>query len=125
MTESAPKPKTPSKIDQERRERMSGLVFKNGQNKLYRKSFEIHNPDGTTDNNPVATWMSSTSAAIDPRAYDILEKVCRDSNKLNSYLKAILDFELNHSDNIERHKNRPPIEEEILTVLKKHGYFLR
>ncbi len=78
---------------------------------------------GEIENNPVATWASG-GAVIDTRAYRILRDYCgSDKQKLDAYLKAVLDFETKHSDDHEHHDKRLPAEEEILSVLKNHGYF--
>jgi len=95
------------------------FVFTDGKNKLYKQDLTDF-----VGNNSVATWNSSNSAKIDSRAYDILKnKFGNNKNKLDKYLKAILDFEINHSNNQLRHEKRLPIEEKILTILKESGYF--
>lgn len=99
-------------------------VYENDGKKLFMEDltnrlFE----NGVAVDKPVATWGSPESAVIDKRVFEILKEECGDDiGKLNSYLDAILNFEINFSDNAERHLNRLPIEAEILEILKKRGY---
>ena len=73
---------------------------------------------------PVATYGSEDSAILDEKAFDILvQYVNGDKSKLEEYLRTLTEFEINYSDNEERHQNRTPIEEEILDIMKKGGYF--
>lgn len=78
---------------------------------------------------PLATFGHETAALIDGWAWDILYRNCGgwtehfERERFESYLRAITDFELHHSDDIERHKNRLPIEEEILRIVTEGGYF--
>lgn len=110
--------------DEEKRDRLFGLVFRDGKNKLYKQDL-IMRKKGELVYNSIATYMSPNSAVIDSRAYEILRKKCGDNiNKLNLYLKAILYFEINHSDDSGRHRKRLPIEKEIITLLEEEGYFV-
>ena len=115
----------PPESDEVKRDRLFGLVFREGKNKLYKQDLNMKEY-GKPIQNPIATWMSADSAAIDSRAYEILKKECgANTHKLNSYLRAILDFEINHSDNPQRHNELLPIEEEIFVLLEKNGYKAR
>lgn len=76
------------------------------------------------DRRPVATWGGENAAIIDGLAFDVLERYCGDdTEKFKSYLRAITEFEILHSDSKERHEKRLPIEEEILQILEQSGYF--
>ena len=75
-------------------------------------------------NHPVATYGSDDSAILDGKAFDILaEHAIGDKSKLEEYLRVLTEFEINYSDNEERHQNRTPIEKEILDIMKEGGYF--
>ncbi|OGI73840.1 hypothetical protein A3D42_01310 [Candidatus Nomurabacteria bacterium RIFCSPHIGHO2_02_FULL_41_18] len=101
------------------------LVFVDGKNRLYKREIGEMMENGDITKNNIAMWAGENEAIIDSRAYEVLKKKCgNDIKKLKSYLKAILDFELTHSDNPERHKNRLPIEKEILVLLEEGGYFI-
>ena len=98
------------------------LVFADGNKRLHMQDLRAR---GVSSPNPVAMWAGVNEAVIDTRAYEILKKECgTDREKLESYLRAILNFELQSSGDFERHENRTPVEKEILTILKDRGYFI-
>ena len=102
------------------------LVFESGEDQLYVQNLEHRMFDGNGHEvkSPVAMPGGLHAAIIDQRAYEMLKQNCgEDKEKFDSYLKAILYFEIHHSDDEERHQNREPIEEEILDVLRAMGYF--
>lgn len=78
---------------------------------------------------PVATYAGPDAAEIDGPAFDILHHACGgggekfEKERFERYLDAILEFETKHSDDEARHKNRLPIEEEMLRILTEGGYF--
>ncbi|MEK7603514.1 MAG: hypothetical protein AAB461_00125 [Patescibacteria group bacterium] len=102
------------------------LVFELGGDKLYVQNLENRMVDrnGQEVKSSVATYGGPHTAIIDRRAYEMLKQHCGENKvKFDSYLEAIMYFEIHHSDDEERHQNREPVEEEILDVLKEQGYF--
>ena len=101
------------------------IVFSDGKNKLFKQNIagQVLEQTGERVESVVAIRAGQSAAVIDTRAYETLKRKCAgDETRFQSYLKAILDFEINHSDDPVRHENRLPIELEIMELLKQEGY---